>query len=277
MTYYLGLDNGGTTTKAALYSATGREIGVASVDTKMYTPKPGYTERDMEEMWDANCQVIRDLLIKTGIDPSEIAGVACCGHGKGLYLWGKNNQPLRPGIISTDNRAWEYPVRWKQDGTHAQVFAKTYQHILACQPVSLLAWLKDNEPQYIDQIQYIFECKDYVRFRLTDEAYAEITDYSGANLVNLQTKDYDRELLGLFGLEELFDALPPLRLSTDICGTISAEAAARTGLKAGTPVAGGMFDIDACAIAVDAATEDRICMIAGTWSINEYKIGRAHV
>lgn len=270
MTYYLGLDNGGTTTKAALYSATGREIGVASVDTKMYTPKPGYTERDMEEMWDANCQVIRDLLIKTGIDPSEIAGVACCGHGKGLYLWGKNNQPLRPGIISTDNRAWEYPVRWKQDGTHAQVFAKTYQHILACQPVSLLAWLKDNEPQYIDQIQYIFECKDYVRFRLTDEAYAEITDYSGANLVNLQTKDYDRELLGLFGLEELFDALPPLRLSTDICGTISAEAAARTGLKAGTPVAGGMFDIDACAIAVDAATEDRICMIAGTWSINEY-------
>lgn len=270
MRYYLGLDNGGTTTKAALYSATGQELGSASVATEMYTPKPGYTERDMDEMWDANCQVISDLLSKTDVDPGQIAGVACCGHGKGLYLWGKNDQPLRPGIISTDNRAWEYPVRWQQTGVQDKVFAKTYQHILACQPVSLLAWLKDNEPECIDQIKYIFECKDYVRFRLTGEAYAEITDYSGANLVNLQTKSYDQELLGLFGLSEIYDRLPPLCLSTDICGTISEEAAARTGLKAGTPVAGGMFDIDACAIAVDAATEDRICMIAGTWSINEY-------
>lgn len=270
MKYFLGIDNGGTMTKAALYTADGAEIGIASLATAMMTPRPGFTERDMDEMWAANCSVIRDVLAKTGIDPADIAGLAVCGHGKGLYLWGKDNQPVRPGIISTDNRAWEYPLAWQQDGTATQVFARSYQHILACQPVSLLAWLRDHEPDCMDRIQYVFECKDYVRFRLTGEAWAEITDYSGANLVNLQTRQYDRELLALFGLDFVWDKLPPLCRSTDLCGTITPEAAALTGLRTGTPVAGGMFDIDACAIAVDAAREDRVCMIAGTWSINEY-------
>ena len=270
MRYFIGLDNGGTLTKAALYDTKGKEIGVCSAETRMITPKPGFTERDMEEMWQANCQVLRGLIEKTRIDPADIAGIAICGHGKGLYLWGKENKPVRNGIISTDNRAYAYPEKWKTDGTAEKVFALSYQSILACQPVSLLAWLRDNEPECINQIKYIFECKDYVRFRLTGEAYAEITDYSGANFVNLETRQYDDELLRLFGIGFAKGMLPPLKNSTDICGYITEETAKLTGLKAGTPVAGGMFDIDACALAVGAAHEERVCMIAGTWSINEY-------
>lgn len=89
MGYYLGLDNGGTSTKAAVFDHTGREIGVSSMDTAMLTPKPGFVERDMEEMWEANCRVIRQVMKKTGITSEQILGVGICGHGKGLYLWGK--------------------------------------------------------------------------------------------------------------------------------------------------------------------------------------------
>ena len=67
MKYFLGLDNGGTTTKAAVYDKTGREICVASTATKMVVPAPGFVERDMEEMWEANCTVIRKALEKSGI------------------------------------------------------------------------------------------------------------------------------------------------------------------------------------------------------------------
>ena len=270
MKYFMGLDNGGTTTKAALYDERGREIGVASRETKMLTPRPGWTERDMEEMWDANCGVMRDVLEKTGVSPDDVAGVAICGHGKGLYLWGKDGKPARNGIISTDNRAYAYPVKWREDGTEARAYTMSCQHIMACQPVALLAWLRDNEPGVMDNIQWVFECKDYVRFRLTGEARGEITDYSGANLVNLYTRQYDDALLDCFGLSCIRDALPPLCTSLDIAGYVSEEASAKCGLRAGTPVAGGMFDIDACAIAVNVLDEKHICMIAGTWSINEY-------
>ena len=270
MHYYLGLDNGGTATKAALYDVHGHEIGVAGMETKMIAPKSGYTERDMEEMWEANCAVIRNVLEKTGVAPEDVKGVAVCGHGKGLYLWGKDGKPARNGIISTDNRAYAYPKKWREDGTEQKAFERSAQHIMACQPISLLAWLRDNEPEVMDNIQWVFECKDYVRFRLTGEARAELTDYSGANLLNLFTRTYDDELLRLFGLEMIRPALPPLVQSTDIAGYVTEEAAAKCGLKPGTPVAGGMFDIDACAIAVDVLDDRNICMIAGTWSINEY-------
>jgi L-xylulokinase len=75
---------------------------------------------------------------------------------------------------------------------------------------------------------------------------------------------------GLFGLEEIEAALPPLCLASEVCGRVSEEAAARCGLLPGTPVIGGMFDINACALAAGVTQEDRLCMIAGTWSINEY-------
>ena len=51
MKYYLGLDNGGTATKASVYDELGRELATAGTDTAMLIPRPGYTERDMEEMW----------------------------------------------------------------------------------------------------------------------------------------------------------------------------------------------------------------------------------
>jgi L-xylulokinase len=270
MKYFLGLDNGGTNTKAVVYTQQGEEVGSVSVETAMNTPRPGFTERDMDEMWAANCAIIRRVIASTKVDPKHISGIAVCGHGKGLYLWGKDNRPAYPGIISTDNRAWECVQRWKENGTEQAVFEISYQHILSCQPVALLAWIKENQPEVLKNIQWIFECKDYVRFRLTGKPTAEITDYSGANFINLETKQYDRELMKLFDLEELWDALPPLCNSTDLCGSVTEEAAALTGLAAGTPVAGGMFDIDACAIAVNVVNEKHICMIAGTWSINEY-------
>ena len=270
MNYYLGLDNGGTTTKAALFDREGKEIGVASTETKMLTPYPDFTERDMEEMWEANCKVIRDVLDKTGVSPSDVKGVAVCGHGKGLYLWGKDDKPARDGIISTDNRATEYLKKWRADGTEEKAFELSCQHVMACQPVALLSWLKDHEPEVMDNIKWVFECKDYVRFRLTKEARAEMTDYSGANFLNLHTRAYDERLLELFAIPEVKDALPPLCSAIEVAGTICGEAAAKTGLLEGTPVAGGMFDIDACALAVNVLDEKNICMIAGTWSINEY-------
>lgn len=270
MRYFIGLDNGGTTTKAAIFDERGREIGSCSTSTEALTPKVGFVERDMEDMWDANCAVVRGALEKTGVKPEDVAGLGIAGHGKGLYLWGKDGKPARNGIISTDNRAWRYQVKWHEDGTEERAYKYSLQHTLACQPTALLAWVRDNEPSVYENIQYVFECKDYVRFRLTGEARAEVTDYSGSGLMNLNTRSFDPELLAVFGLEAVEHALPPLVLATEVAGHITKEAAEKTGLVEGTPVVGGMFDINACAVASGVTDPDKLCMIAGTWSINEY-------
>ena len=270
MKYLMGIDNGGTFSKAAIFDEEGHQIAVASEATVTITPKPGYTERDMDELWQVNAKAIREAIKKSGIDPKDIAGVSFSGHGKGLYLVGKDGRPSYNGIISTDARAWAYPKKWKEDGTAKKVYKKTYQDILACQPVSLLAWLKDNQPEVIENTKYVFAVKDYVRYCMTGEAYAEMSDFSGGNLVNLVTGTYDRELMELFGIGEVFDCLPPLKNAADICGYVTKEASKLTLLPEGTPVSAGMFDVNACGIASGLSNEDKMCMIAGTWSINEF-------
>ncbi len=270
MKYLMGIDNGGTFSKAAIFDENGHQISVASVPTVTITPKPGYTERDMEELWQVNAQAVKAAIEKSGINPADIAGVSFSGHGKGLYLVGKDGKPSYNGIISTDARAWAYVKKWKEDGTAKKVYEKTYQDILACQPVSLLAWLKDNCPEVIENTKYVFAVKDYVRYRMTGEAYAEMSDFSGGNLVNLATGEYDRELMELFGIGEVYDMLPPLKYAADVCGYVTKEASELTLLPEGTPVSAGMFDVNACGIASGLSDGEKMCMIAGTWSINEF-------
>lgn len=270
MKYFLGIDNGGTSTKAAILDVLGREIGSFGMDTKVSTPFAGYVERDLEEMWHANCEVVKGVLAKTGISPKDIAAVGISGHGKGLYLWGKDGKPLYRGIPSTDQRAADIVAAWKQSGVESNAYEISCQHVMVSQPVALLSWLKQNEPAIYDEIRWVFACKDYIRFRLTDVAAAEVSDYSGANLLNLSTGQFDPRLLSLFGIEEIAPALPPLCRADEIAGRITMEAAKMMGLIEGTPVIGGMFDINACAIGSGVIDEKMICMIAGTWSINEY-------
>ena len=270
MQYLIGLDNGGTMTKAAVFDTTGREIGVAWRQTPMLTPKPGYTERDMELLWEMNCECIREVLSAYSISPDQVAGLAIAGHGKGLYLWGKDEKPAYNGIVSTDNRAWKYPDKWRENGVFDALYPKLCQQILPGQQASLLAWMKKHEPTVYDNIRWVFSVKDYIRFRLTDQAFSEVTDISGSALMNVRDASIDGELLAELGISEITPCIPPLRYSSDFCGAITANAAAKTGLKEGTPVAGGMFDIDACAIAMDVTDSDQLCTITGTWTINEF-------
>jgi L-xylulokinase len=268
--YLLGIDNGGTVIKAALFDVGGKEIAVASRPTRVLTPRPGYTERDMEELWQQNCACIREVLEKSGAGAGSIRGVGVCGHGKGLYPWGKNGRPAYNGIISTDNRGWQYPEKWKKDGTFDSLYPRLCQQIMACQPVSLLAWMKDHDRTIYDSIKWIFSVTDYIRFRLTGEAYSEATNISGSGLMNVRDAAIEKDMLETFGIGEACSMIPHLRYSGDPCGAICAEAAALTGLAEGTSVAGGMFDIDACAIAMSVTGPEQFCTITGTWSINEF-------
>ena len=133
MNYLMGIDNGGTFSKASIFDENGNQIAVASVPTETITPKPGYTERDMDELWEVNARAVREAIEKSGINPSDIQGVSFSGHGKGLYLVGEDGRPAYNGIISTDMRAWEYIEKWSEDGTKEKVYEKTFQEILACQ------------------------------------------------------------------------------------------------------------------------------------------------
>ena len=268
--YLVGIDNGGTMSKAAVFSEEGRELATASRKVEILEPHPGWSERDMAAMWRGTAEAIREAITLAGIDAAQIACVACTGHGNGLYLLDADGKPVRNGINSMDSRAAGIIAQWKAEGVDVQALPKTAQCMWPAQPNALLAWLRGHEPQSIGRASALLMAKDYIRFMLTGEVRMELTDMSGTSLMNVVTGQYDDEVLALFGIPEMKRLLPPLVKSAELCGTVTSEAAAATGLKAGTPVAGGMFDIDACGLASGCVDERQFVMVAGTWGNNQY-------
>jgi L-xylulokinase len=267
--YLLGIDNGSTVSKAALFDFHGKEIAVASCKAETEYPHPGWTERDMEMLWQCTASAIREVLTKSGIKPEEIAGIGNTGHGNGVYLLDKYGQPLRNGIQSMDSRAADVVTDWNHCNLHEQVFSFTIQSFWPAQPNAILVWLKKNEPQNYERLGAILMVKDYIKYRLTGEITGDYTDMSATSLMDVRHKCYSRELMDLYNLSEAFDALPPLKHSSEVIGQVTPAAAQETGLAVGTPVVGGLFDVDASAIGAGAINVNQACLVAGSWSINE--------
>ena len=267
--YLLGIDNGNTVSKAALFDLSGKEVAVASCAADTEFPHPGWTERDMEMLWQSTATAVREVLAKSGARPEEIAGIGNTGHGNGIYLLDKNGQAVRNGIQSLDSRAAAVVNSWNTNNLHAQVFPYTLQSFWPAQPNALLVWLKENEPRNYERIGAILMVKDYIKYRLTGEISGDYTDMSATSLMDVPNKCYSRELMDLYDLSEMYDALPPLKQSSEVAGHVTPAAAQETGLAAGTPVVGGLFDVDASAIGSGVIGPNQACLIMGSWSINE--------
>ncbi|HID63554.1 MAG TPA: carbohydrate kinase, partial [Anaerolineae bacterium] len=114
--YLLGIDNGTTVIKAALFDLEGQEVAVGrSEEVGISHTKPGWAEQSMDEIWQATAQAIRQCLDKAGIHPKAIAGISLSGHGGGVWLLDEHGRPVRDAIIWLDGRAKPYLDQWTSD------------------------------------------------------------------------------------------------------------------------------------------------------------------
>nr|WP_217351024.1 MULTISPECIES: FGGY-family carbohydrate kinase [unclassified Ruegeria] len=263
----MGLDAGNTVIKAVLFDLNGQPVAMQALDGQSSTPQPGHVERDLNELWANARQVISGCIDKAGVTSDQIIGVGCAGHGNGLYLLDKAGEPL-VGIQSLDTRAAGLAEELSEaagDALHALCLQKPWPS----QTPVLLAWIKRHQLEIYVQTGTVLLCKDFITYKLTDEQVSEISDMSGSGLTRMPDCTYDDTLLALYGLEDAREMLPRLIDPADIAGTVSAEAAAATGLAEGTPVIGGYFDVVSSAMGSGVVRAGEASIIAGTWSINQ--------
>ncbi|RVU98115.1 carbohydrate kinase [Coriobacteriales bacterium OH1046] len=265
----LGLDNGGSETKCAVYALDGRELAVSRKRLPIEVPHPGWSERDAEKVWNANVEAVREALSRAHVSGCDVVGVGLTGYGNGACLVDAAGQAVCKVIVSTDERANGICAEFADRGIERKIYPFTCQSTWAAQPAALLPWLKRNSPELLERARWWLGIKDYVRLRLTGEVSTEITEASSTCLLNLHTREFDEKIFEALGIPELFRLMPPVRESTEVAGHVSAEAAQLCGLLEGTPVAAGYFDIDAAEFASGVVNDRTLCLITGTWSINE--------
>jgi L-xylulokinase len=105
MPLLLGIDNGLTVTKAVLFDETGAQVAVARRRVPQSIPRARHVERDMDGLWTATAEAIREAIRLCGRPAGDIAAVAATAHGDGIYLLDRDRRPLGRAILSLDSRA----------------------------------------------------------------------------------------------------------------------------------------------------------------------------
>ncbi|MBC31782.1 MAG: carbohydrate kinase [Muricauda sp.] len=235
--YYLGIDLGSSSVKiAAIDAGNGKNVGVVQVpetEMGMHAPQKGWAEQDPETWWQLVCEGIHKIKKKTGVEAVQIKGIGIAYQMHGLVLVDHTGKPLRDAIIWCDSRAVEIGEKaYKELGT-----AYCDGHLLnspANFTASKLAWVRQNEPAVFDKAKKFMLPGDYIAYRLSNTINTTVPGLSEGIFWDFKEGKVSSRLLDYFGITpELVPAI------TDTFGeqsTVSRQAAATCGLKAGTPI-----------------------------------------
>lgn len=255
MNAILAYDLGTGGCKASLYDASGAQLATVFRAYETFYPHPGWHEQRPTDWWDAVVASTRALLTASGIDRSAIRCIALSGQSLTVVPLDAHGQLLREFVpIWSDTRPVEQVARFFErvdpDVWYMQTgngFSReTYS-------VFKIMWYRDHEPELFARTEVIVGSKDYINFRLTGMVRTDHSYASGSGAYDLRQRAFDRTLLAASGLRiELF---PQIVESTELLGTLTAEASEALGLPRSVEVyCGGV---------------DNSCMALGAGNIRE--------
>lgn len=236
--YILALDQGTTSSRAILYNGKMESVAVARQEFAQLFPQPGWVEHDAEEIWEKQLQLSRDVLQQAGIDASALAGIGISNQRETTVVWDRETgKPVHNAIVWQDRRSSDYCQSLRDRELEPVIAAKTGLLIDAYFSATKIHWILEHVAgarARADAGQLAFGTIDsWLVWNLTGGA-AHITDVSNASrtqLYNINTLQWDQELLQLFGI-------PASMLPTVVDSSGALAMTIPDVLGAGIPVAG---------------------------------------
>lgn len=238
--YLLAHDLGTSGNKATLFSTDGRLLKSQTVSYDTHYYNSTWVEQEAQDWWNAVCKSTGKLITDAGIEAADIKSVSFSGQMMGCLCVDRLGTPLRPSIIWADQRALAQAASVEEHIPQADYYKIVGHPNTASYGIQKFMWIKEMEPEIYEQTYKILNAKDYIVFRLTGNFYTDYSDANSCGFFDLHTLSWSEELLQYTGI--LRDKLPEPKPSTFCAGGVTPDAAALTGLQAGTPVIIGAGD-----------------------------------
>jgi xylulokinase len=266
-----GLDLGTTGVKAVVVdAATGGTVARAHRDYPSDTGRAGRHEQDPADWWTASAAAVLEAMAGVPGRAESVAAVGLSGHMHAVALFDDRDRPVRPAITWADRRATAEVERLRGEKLFGDLAANP---VVEAFTAPKLAWLATHEPDAVRRAARLVQPKDVLRFHLTGGWGTDVTDAAGTLLYDVFGGRWDERLWQLCGAPDRL--APPVSGSADVVGTVTAAAAAATGLPAGIPVVAGAGDVSCAALGAGAVAADRVYVNVGTAAQIVTPIGRA--
>ena len=244
MVQYVGaLDQGTTSTRFMIFDHSGQVVAIDQKEHEQIFPKPGWVEHDPLEIWERSVEVTRGALKKAGITAADLAAVGITNQRETAVVWDrKTGKPIHNAIVWQDTRTDQIVNEFAKDGGQDRLRDKVGLPLATYFSGPKVKWMLDNVSgarAKADAGDLLFGNIDtWCIWNLTGgtSGGVHVTDVSNASrtmLMNLQTLDWDDEILRLMGIPR--SMLPQIKASSEVYGKA-------TGDLAGVPVAGDLGD-----------------------------------
>ncbi|MGH7615978.1 MAG: FGGY family carbohydrate kinase, partial [Gemmatimonadaceae bacterium] len=258
---FLGLDVGTSGVKAILVAESGEIEASATSPLELSTPKPGWAEQDPNAWWAASVSAINSVLAAR--PAARVASVGISGQMHSSVFLDKSGQVIRPALLWCDGRTTaECREITECVGGESKLRDLASNPALEGFTLPKVLWLRNHEPQAFARLATVLLAKDFVRYRLTGVLATEPSDASATLMYDTARLRWSTEILDAVGLPH--SIVPTVGGSSDVLGTVTADAVAATGLPLGTPVVGGGADNACGAAGVGAVTAGEAVASWGT-------------
>ncbi|WP_128547242.1 glycerol kinase GlpK [Larkinella soli] len=248
--YIAAIDQGTTSTRCIVFDRQGTIISVGQKEHAQIYPQPGWVEHDPEEIWRNTLEVIALARINGKLQGSDIAAVGITNQRETTVVWNrKTGKPYYNALVWQDTRTGDLVSRFARNGGQDRFRAATGLPLATYFSSLKIKWILDNVPgvrEDAERGQALFGTMDtYLIWQLTGGHYnglhiTDVTNASRTQLMNLQTLDWDPELLEAFDIPHAM--LPQIRSSSEVYGTVTSE------VLPGIPIAGILGDQQAALV-----------------------------
>jgi xylulokinase len=256
---FLGLDLGTSGVKALLIDAGQKIVGSGHGSLEVSRPHPGWSEQNPDN-WIAACEeAIAELKAARPRELAAVKGIGLSGQMHGATLLDASDRVLRPCVLWNDTRSHAEAAELDADPRFRQI---TGNIVFPGFTAPKLVWVKNNEPAIFDKVAKVLLPKDFLRLWLSGEHLSEMSDSAGTAWLDVGRRRWSGELLAANGLGEAH--MPALVEGIERAGALRAELAAKWGMQAGIPIAGGAGDNAASACGMGTVGEGHAFVSLGT-------------
>ena len=205
MTYIGALDQGTSSTRFMIFDADARVIASHQLEHKQIFPNPGWVEHDGAEIWTRTQEVIAGALDKAGLKPGDLTAIGITNQRETTIAWDvKTGKPLHNALVWQDTRTAEFMDNLS-DAHKELIIHRTGLAIAPYFSASKMKWLIDNVPAVAGAVKAgtarIGTIDSWILWNLSGGTFAtDVTNASRTALMNLETLDWDPELLALFAI-----------------------------------------------------------------------------